>query len=253
LLLAPHSPTHPHRTTHTPPGAGADSSSSNSSDDSDSGSNDEDSVYGTETSRDSSDSEGSTGADDFYLESDEFDSDEDEQATLAQGRQYAQGAEGSASSENGTRRSTRDAGEGGDGDGDEDEDEDEDEPSGEFDGRVAKMADLLKTNARELGGNLTQAYKKLALIHHSDKGGDDEDFKALSAAYQRLKKKWKKKQGVFRVVAFPPYTPTPPRAYTPHTHHYTHTGEGAGGGSSSSSSGSPPHPSPPHTPPPGGW
>ena len=105
------------------------------------------------------------------------------------GRDYAaRGGEAQGSAyEDGKRRSTRatrsDYKEYFD---DEDEDQD-DGGSDEFKARTARMQEALRVEARRRGNNMTKAYRVLALVHHPDKGGDAENFRALSAAYRRLK------------------------------------------------------------------
>ena len=71
---------------------------------------------------------------------------------------------------------------------DSDNDNQDDGSSDEFKARTAQMQKALRVEARQRGNNMTKAYRALALVHHPDKGGNAEDFRALVVAYNRLKR-----------------------------------------------------------------
>lgn len=52
---------------------------------------------------------------------------------------------------------------------------------------IEEAASILEitVEAAEDPSHVKQAYKRLSLIHHPDKGGDGEKFKRISAAYSR--------------------------------------------------------------------
>jgi|TARA_B110000483_G_C18172672_1_gene533836 curved DNA-binding protein len=52
----------------------------------------------------------------------------------------------------------------------------------------------LGVNANATQSELKQAYKKLSMTHHPDKGGDAEQFKAINEAYSTLKDPGKRQQ-----------------------------------------------------------
>ena len=52
--------------------------------------------------------------------------------------------------------------------------------------------DILEINRSATQEEIKKAYKKLALIHHPDKGGDAKVFQDIQAAYETLKDAEKK-------------------------------------------------------------
>jgi DnaJ-class molecular chaperone len=51
---------------------------------------------------------------------------------------------------------------------------------------MKKPHEILGVNANASPDEIKKAFKKLAMIHHPDKGGDPEKFKEINAAYQTL-------------------------------------------------------------------
>ena len=46
--------------------------------------------------------------------------------------------------------------------------------------------DILGIQPNASNEEIKKAYRKLSLKHHPDRGGDEEKFKELSAAYEKL-------------------------------------------------------------------
>eukprot|EP00438_Fugacium_kawagutii_P000506 Skav217667 [mRNA] locus=scaffold2919:179368:180147:+ [translate_table: standard] len=54
-------------------------------------------------------------------------------------------------------------------------------------GNTDKLYRLLDVDKSSTSSEITQAYRRLAVKHHPDKGGDPEKFKEINAAYEVLK------------------------------------------------------------------
>jgi hypothetical protein len=186
----------PPKTTNTNPLGGGDSNEASGSDYSSASDSSSSSSSSDDEEEEGEGGSGKTeawgGTSFFYFTN----SDDEEAETLRQGEAYASrgGAHaGTTRNADGRRRSTRSTGQSGEY-ADHDSGDDE---SGEGDGAYAQkvrgMIAELEEEAKQLGGNLSKAYRKLCLKYHPDKnvGVDEDAIKALHTARGRLKAKYK--------------------------------------------------------------